>query len=94
MPKKKAEQNSPLFLCSPKELLFNRSANRAVLCAVATADALISIDNKLVAAFGNARYGASICTCAAVDALVGNLVCHVKIPPLVFFSVYIVAQIF
>ncbi len=64
-----------------KELLFNRSANRAVVSTVAAADALISVDNVLVIALGNARNGASICTCAAVNALVGNLVCHVKIPP-------------
>ena len=66
------------FLVFSAELSFNRSANRAVLCAVAAADAFVSVDNELIVTLGNARNGASVCACAAADAIVGNLVCHVK----------------
>ena len=76
--KKKAENVAPLSLVCSAELLFNRCANRAVLCTVTAADAFVSVDNELIVTLGNARNGASVCACATVNAIVGNLVCHVK----------------
>ena len=63
------------------KLLFSRSANRASICARTAANALISVDNELSVTFGNASYGTSISACATSDALIGNFVCHIKIPP-------------
>ena len=60
-----------------KELFFNRSANRASLCARAAADALVSVDLVHIA-LRNAGNRASVCASAACNALVGNLVCHGK----------------
>ena len=57
------------------------STNGAGICARAAADALISVDNVLAVAFGDAANRASICTSATADAFIGNLVCHFKKPP-------------
>jgi hypothetical protein len=59
-----------------QKLLFNRSADRASICARAAGNALVGVDNELSVAFGNATNRTSVCACAASDALIGNLVCH------------------
>ncbi len=59
-----------------KELFLSRCSYGASVCTVTAADALISVDNVLAIAFGNARSGATVCASAAADALIGNLVCH------------------
>ena len=58
------------------ELLFRRSANRAVICACAAADAGVSVDYVLAVALGDAANRAAICASTARNALIGNLVCH------------------
>ena len=60
------------------ELFLSRSANRAYVCAVTAGDALISIDYELAITLGNARSGATVCTCTARDALITNLESHCK----------------
>ena len=67
-----------------KELFLSRCSYRASICTSAAADAFISVDNVLAVAFGNARGGAAVCTSATADALIGNLVCHLEIPPFSF----------
>ena len=61
-------------------LLLNGCSNGARICAVAAADAFVSIDNVDIA-FGNAGYGAFGCASAASDAIFSNLVCHYDLPP-------------
>ena len=61
-----------------QKLLFNRSAYRASLSTGTAANALVSVDNVLAITLGNASSGASVCASSARNALVGNLVCHVK----------------
>ena len=60
----------------PRGLVLYGSVNRASLCTASARNALVSVDNELTVALGNAGSGASICACAAADALVSNLVCH------------------
>ncbi len=70
----------PAFYVSPK-LFLGRCANRARVCARTAANALVGIDYIFAVALGNATGGTSIYTCTARDALIGNLVCHLDIPP-------------
>ena len=58
------------------ELFFNGSAYRTSLSTATAANALVSVDHILAITLGDATGGASICTSAARDALIGNLVCH------------------
>ena len=60
------------------ELFLRGSAYRAYICAVTAGDALISIDYELAITLGNARSGATVCTCTARDALITNLESHCK----------------
>jgi len=53
-----------------KELFLSRCSYGACICASAAADALISVDNVLAVAFGNARNRAAVCASAAADALI------------------------
>ena len=58
------------------KLFLNRSAYRTYICAVATGDALVSVDNELAVTLRDAGSGATVCACATSDALVSNLECH------------------
>ena len=57
-------------------LLLNGSAYRTSVCARTAADALVSVNYVLTVALGNATCGASINACAAANALIRNLKCH------------------
>ena len=76
---KKAENRAPLFIFNfLKELLLCGSSYGTSICTAAAANALVSVDNVLAVALGNATGGASISASAASDALIRNLVCHVN----------------
>ena len=59
-----------------KELFLYGCSYGASVSTCAAADALISVDNVLAVAFGNAINGATVSASAAADAFVSNLVCH------------------
>lgn len=50
-------------------------------------------DNILVIAFRNCAYRTLLSTSSALDALITNLVCHSKTPPVKYYT-YIVTYIF
>ena len=67
-----------LRFCSiNKELFLSRCSDRANLCAVAAADALVRIDNENVT-LGNAANRALRSASAACDAIFRNLVSHFR----------------
>ena len=68
-------------------LLLCGSSNGACVSARAAAYTFISVDNVLAVTLGDATGGACISASAACDAIVGNLVCHVKEPPEVVFPI-------
>ncbi len=63
------------------KLFFSGCANRTCICARTAANALVSIDYVFAITFGDATGRASILASAAVDAFIGNLVCHFDKPP-------------
>ena len=70
-----ADATTPLELMY-SELFLRGSAYRANFCAVTAGDALISVDLELAITLGNARSGATVCTCTTRDALITNLESH------------------
>ena len=59
-----------------------RGVNRADTGAGAALDAARSVDLILAVTGGNAAHGALGLAGAAADALIRNLICHFKTPPL------------
>ena len=59
-------------------LFLNRCVYGASVSAGTAADALVSVNNVLAVALGNATYRTSIGACATADALIGNFVCHLN----------------
>ena len=89
---KKAENRAPLFIFNfRKELLLYRSSYGTSICTAAASNALISVDNVLAVALGNATGGACISASAASDAFIGNLKCHNSKPPFSFGVTYILS---
>jgi hypothetical protein len=56
--------------------LFLRSLYRASLSTSTAANALVSVDLVLAVYLADCFGGASLCTCAACNASIRNLVCH------------------
>ena len=71
-----AEKNLRFCFPFPEKLFLCRSAYRTCICARTAADALVSVNNVFAVTLGNATGRASVGACAAADALVRNLVCH------------------
>jgi hypothetical protein len=69
-----------MFLDKMKSLSC-RCRNRTCLSTSTALDALIGIDLILAITLGNSIYRASLSTCAASDAIIGNFVSHGKTPP-------------
>ncbi len=66
---------------SQVKLFLFGSTYRADSGAVAATDAGFGIDNVLIVALGDSAYRAFARTCAALDAIVGNLESHIIYPP-------------
>jgi hypothetical protein len=83
--KRPAPIREPAFFCCGRRRLRRDSVNRACIYASAAVDAGICVDLALLTGFADCVYRAGIITCAAIDALFGNLVGHFYSPP---FSVF------
>lgn len=72
-----------------RELFGSGSAYGANTRTSAALNASICVDDHLAVLFADCLYGACAYASAASDTFVGNLICHVKTPPLMIY--YIVA---
>lgn len=57
-------------------LLLNGSTNRTCRCTSAAIETFVCVDYIFAITFGNSRYGALSCTCAATDAIIIDDICH------------------
>jgi hypothetical protein len=74
-------KKTPLPAASMGCLLLYRSTNRADIGARATIYALVRFDFELGFAFADALLGTFRFASTAVDASIGNLICHSSAPP-------------
>ena len=84
--------DSFILILSRNKLFLSGSAYGASVSTAATAYAIVSIDNELTVALCDAAGGASINTCAARNALIGNLISHCENLQKII-SIYILAYL-
>ena len=85
----------PASLFGCKDVLcFLGSANRACLSTSTARDALVCVDIILAVAFCNCIHGASLNTCTASYAIIGNLECHFQYLLINYLTTYIVSYFF
>ena len=64
-----------------------RSTYGACIYAGTATDALVSVDFILAITLNNCFHGASLNASAAGYAIIGNLICHWFVPPVVFLKI-------